>query len=50
MIFSPHSPRPGDLDLQEERAGILEFEAGFTRAEAEKRSGLIPSESGGAHD
>jgi hypothetical protein len=27
-------------DEAEERAGILEYEAGFTRAEAERRAGL----------
>jgi hypothetical protein len=29
-----------ERDLFEERAGILEFEAGFTRAEAERLAGL----------
>ena len=32
---------PADAwELREERAAILEFEAGFTRAEAERRAGL----------
>ena len=30
-------------DLRQERAGILEHEAGLTRAEAEQRAGLDPS-------
>ena len=47
MIFDPVlealcsnlSPEDAD-DLRQERAGILEHEAGLTRAEAEQRAGL----------
>ena len=33
--------------LREERAGILEFEAGLSREEAELRAGLPPSPAAG---
>lgn len=35
-------PPEDALELREERAGILEYEAGFSRAEAERRAGLRP--------
>jgi hypothetical protein len=35
-------PPEDALELREERAGILEHEAGFSRAEAEHRAGLGP--------
>lgn len=34
-------PPEDALDLREERAAILEFEAGFSRTEAEVRAGLL---------
>ena len=40
---------PGDArDLRQERAGILEHEADFTRAEAERRAGVPPERAGRA--
>ncbi len=35
-------PPEDALDLREERAGILEYEAGLSRTEAELRAGLRP--------
>ena len=35
-------PLADAVALREERAGILEYEAGFTRAEAEARAGITP--------